>query len=151
MPVKESAGAQAGGRRSPWPEPSREQEGVSADDALQTNTLAELYLRQGLVDRAMEVYRGMLRVDPGNLKAARRLSELAQGGQTPPGARTAAPAPSPRSGAGGAPPPAAPRSPAPIPVIQAKADDGPRRDTIRRLERWLANVGTQAQKGGPPR
>jgi tetratricopeptide (TPR) repeat protein len=46
-------------------------------DAMQTNTLAELYLRQGLVDRAVEVYRAMLRVDPGNAKARRRLQELA--------------------------------------------------------------------------
>jgi FimV-like protein len=46
-------------------------------DALQTNTLAELYLRQGLVDRAIEVYRSMLQVDPANERARRRLAELA--------------------------------------------------------------------------
>src|SRR2546426_6527199 len=57
--------------------------GPSDDDALQTNTLAELYLRQGLVDRAIEVYRGMLRVDPGNQKAARRSEEHTSELQSP--------------------------------------------------------------------
>src|SRR2546426_10240090 len=71
--------------------------GPSDDDALQTNTLAELYLRQGLVDRAIEVYRGMLRVDPGNQKAARRLNELAP---------TGAPSPVPNVAAAAGPSPA---------------------------------------------
>jgi len=34
-------------------------------DALATNTLAEIYLRQGLIDRAVAVYENMLRADPG--------------------------------------------------------------------------------------
>ncbi|HET6277677.1 MAG TPA: tetratricopeptide repeat protein [Candidatus Polarisedimenticolia bacterium] len=50
-------------------------------DALQTNTLAELYLRQGLVERAIEVYRAMLRVDPENEQARRRLQELGDRGE----------------------------------------------------------------------
>ena len=50
-------------------------------DALQTNTLAELYLRQGLVERAIEVYRAMLRVDPENEQARRRLQELTGRGE----------------------------------------------------------------------
>ncbi len=45
-------------------------------DALQTNTLAELYLRQGLVEKALDVYRAMLRVDPGNERARQRLRDL---------------------------------------------------------------------------
>jgi len=51
-----------------------------AGDALQTSTLADLYLRQGLVDRAIEVYRAMLRVDPGNQRARQRLAEIESGG-----------------------------------------------------------------------
>ena len=70
---------------SPAPGPPLATGGISEDelDALQTNTLAELYLRQGLVDRAMEVYRSMLRVDPGNGRARRRLDELAASAAAP--------------------------------------------------------------------
>ncbi|MCI0659413.1 MAG: tetratricopeptide repeat protein, partial [Acidobacteria bacterium] len=40
---------------------------VSAgQDALATNTLAEIYYRQGLVERAVAVYENMLRADPDN-------------------------------------------------------------------------------------
>jgi tetratricopeptide (TPR) repeat protein len=45
-------------------------------DALATNTLAELYLRQGMTDRAVAVYRNMLRVEPGNSAVRRRLAEI---------------------------------------------------------------------------
>ena len=121
------------------------------DDALQTNTLAELYLRQGLVDRATEVYRGMLRVDPENQKAARRLSELAQVGPQSTGARASGSAPAPRPDAARAPLAPAPRSSSAV-VPGLPADDGgARRGTIRRLERWLASVSPSPSKGGPPR
>ncbi len=62
-----------------------------ANDALQTNTLAELYLRQGLEEKALEVYRAMLRVDPGNERARRRLAELS--GEPLEGPMTVAPRP----------------------------------------------------------
>ena len=133
------------------PGPGRDDDHDTSDDALQTNTLAELYLRQGLVDRAMEVYRGMLRDDPENRKAARRLSELAQGAVVQPAARGGGSAPSPRPAAAAAPSTQARRSNADAPVMPAKDNGGARRDTIRRLERWLANVGASAAKGAPPR
>ena len=41
-----------------------------------SSTLAELYLRQGLVDRAVEVYRQVLAGEPGNERARSRLAEL---------------------------------------------------------------------------
>jgi tetratricopeptide (TPR) repeat protein len=53
-----------------------------ADDAapdagvLATPTLAEIYLQQGLPVRAAEVYREILRGDPGNTEAAARLVEI---------------------------------------------------------------------------
>src|SRR6267143_5039922 len=106
----ESWSGHAGGARAPRPDLRRDDEGSAMDDALQTNTLAELYLRQGLVDRATEVYRGMLRVDPENQKAARRLAELAQVGPQPVGARATGSASAPRSDAARAPLPPAPRS-----------------------------------------
>jgi len=134
----------------PWPEPRRQEEGETNDDALQTNTLAELYLRQGLVDRAMEVYRGMLRVDPENQRAARRLNELAQG-SAPAGLRVGGSAAAPRAESGGARPRTAERPIAASPEIRANDVSGPRRDAIRRLERWLANIGASASKGALPR
>ena len=89
-------------------------------DALHTNTLAELYLRQGLIERAIEVYRAMLRVDPGNGKAARRLQELAA---EPAGPRGAVEEAGPAPGAGEA------------------------RAAALRLGRWLETI--QAGSGGP--
>jgi pentatricopeptide repeat protein len=57
---------------------------ASKRDALETNTLAELYVKQGLPDRAIEVYRSMLRVEPGNAAARRRLAELESAGAAAP-------------------------------------------------------------------
>jgi pentatricopeptide repeat protein len=63
--------------------------GPAEGDALQTNTLAELYLRQGLVEKALEVYRAMLQVDPGNERARRRLEDLSGEGETAAGVESA--------------------------------------------------------------
>jgi pentatricopeptide repeat protein len=106
---------------------------------MQTNTLAELYLRQGLVERAVEVYRAMLRVDPGNGRARRRLQELtgspgsgvagaAAGGRAPNAAAPTEPEPAARAGAPGM--PAEPPGPG----------AGIHRDRIVRLERWLGRI-----------
>ncbi len=53
-----------------WPgqDPSR--------DPLLTGTMAELYLSQGVVERALQIYRDILAVDPDNASVAARLSEL---------------------------------------------------------------------------
>ncbi len=50
----------------------------AADEAavLATPTLAELYLQQGLPARAAQVYREILRGDPGNVEAVARLAEI---------------------------------------------------------------------------
>jgi tetratricopeptide (TPR) repeat protein len=44
---------------------------------LSSSTLAELYLRQGLQEQAVEVYRQVLAEDPGNARARARLAEIA--------------------------------------------------------------------------
>ena len=122
------------------------------DDALQTNTLAEVYLRQGLVDRAIEVYRGMLRVDPANRKAAARLSELSPGSAPGSVDALAPPLPAALSTASDSAAPVS-WSPTPTPVsvnLEAKvpaSEDGGRRQAIRRLERWLAQVSAGAARG----
>jgi tetratricopeptide (TPR) repeat protein len=41
-----------------------------------SSTLAELYFKQGLVDRAVEVYRQLVEQEPDNERARRRLGEL---------------------------------------------------------------------------
>ena len=43
---------------------------------LATPTLAEIYLQQGLTDKAAEVYREILQGDPGNNEARNRLAEI---------------------------------------------------------------------------
>lgn len=49
---------------------------TQSDDVLATNTLAEIFLRQGMVDRALGVYESMLRADPDNEPVRRRISEI---------------------------------------------------------------------------
>ncbi len=121
-------------------------------DALQTNTLAELYLRQGLVDRAVEVYRSMLRVDPGNVRARRRLGELTAGsGQE--NARVGGQedesiaAPHPPAQSDTTVPPALMIAPQPE-RLEAAAGPRQRRQTIDRLEKWLGTI--RRQESDPP-
>ena len=47
-----------------------------ARGGLSSSTLAELYLRQGLTERAREVYRQVLAEDPGNERARAGLHDL---------------------------------------------------------------------------
>ncbi len=49
---------------------------ATVDAPLHSSTLAELYLRQGLTDRAREVYRQVLAEDPANERARSGLREL---------------------------------------------------------------------------
>lgn len=49
---------------------------ASAGAPIATPTIAEIYLRQGLPERALQVYRDLLRVDPDNGEVRRKLEEL---------------------------------------------------------------------------
>jgi len=62
-------------RARPPIEPEDAARGGSATP-FSSSTLAELYFRQGLVDRAVEVYRQVLDEEPGNERARARLAEL---------------------------------------------------------------------------
>jgi hypothetical protein len=81
-PPPEPVPAEEPTRPAPPPEPVAAEETVLEEEAaptvapLATSTLAELYYRQGLVDRATEVYRQLLGEEPGNEKARARLAEL---------------------------------------------------------------------------
>lgn len=64
----------AGGQEEP--QPSKPAEEGEAAAPFSSSTLAELYLRQGLEERAREVYRQVLVQDPGNERARARLMAL---------------------------------------------------------------------------
>jgi tetratricopeptide (TPR) repeat protein len=65
-----------GSRPAPPPVSSPDDAATGAAAPLSSSTLAELYFRQGLVDRAVEVYRQVLDEEPGNERARSRLAEL---------------------------------------------------------------------------
>jgi tetratricopeptide (TPR) repeat protein len=68
--VEASRGAEAQRQGAGGPE------SPSGATPFSSSTLAELYFRQGLLDRAVEVYRQLLAVEPGNTRARARLEEL---------------------------------------------------------------------------
>jgi tetratricopeptide (TPR) repeat protein len=57
-------------------QPIAENEANEEGDELTTETLAELYLNQGLVDKAVKVYQQLLLNDPGNLRILQKLREI---------------------------------------------------------------------------
>jgi tetratricopeptide (TPR) repeat protein len=99
--------------------PSAISGGAAAQDALATNTLAEIYLGQGLVDRAVAVYENMLRADPDNQALRRRLLEIQKGGVA-----QARPVPAPERSVTSGPGPAA----------------DPRQRVILGLQQWLIGI-----------
>ena len=113
-------------------------------DALQTNTLAELYLRQGLVERAVAVYREMLRVDPTNERARARLLELNLEGAGPVNGQEE---PAPRSFEPAAVGPAVRQNVRPAPSLGRPGQ----RATIARLSRWLESITRPKGAGGQER
>ena len=49
---------------------------ASTAEPLESATLAELYLKQGLADKALDIYRNLLARDPDNLQLRRRIRDL---------------------------------------------------------------------------
>lgn len=99
-------------------------------DSMSTQTLAELYARQGFVDRAIEVYRRIQNQEPGNAAVRRRLAELVQ--------LAPAAAPSPAVPSTSAPA-------APVPVSAAREarpgrQDGDPAAVVQRLQGWLRAI-----------
>jgi len=68
-----------GGAQPEWNEPAATEDagpGGPGATPFSSSTLAELYFRQGLVDRAVEVYRQLLGSEPENGRARARLAEI---------------------------------------------------------------------------
>ncbi len=51
-------------------------EPVATPEPLESATLAELYLQQGLADKALDIFRNLLARDPDNLELRRRIRDL---------------------------------------------------------------------------
>jgi Tfp pilus assembly protein PilF len=70
---------------TPQPEPVAPEEPAIEEApigvTIATVTLAEIYLSQGLAQRAMQTYRQILAHDPGNETARKRLADLEHGGR----------------------------------------------------------------------
>jgi len=66
----------------PSPTPALKGEGEEAE--FLTPTMAELYVKQGLTEDAIRIYRQILQTQPNHPQAKKRLAELAGGEQTSP-------------------------------------------------------------------
>ncbi len=116
----------AGAGSPPRPPSEATSPGTRGRDGIHTQTLAELYVRQGLIDRAVDMYRRMLSQDPQNLGIQRRLRELEP--------RLGPESVAVSAGAG--------PEQAPSPSTAAGRN---RAESIARLERWLRSI-----QGGRP-
>lgn len=48
-----------------------------------THTIAELYIKQGYIEKALDIYRAILTLDPGNEAARKKMDALQPGGGAP--------------------------------------------------------------------
>ena len=116
---------------------------VRPEDALQTNTLADLYLKQGLVDRALEVYRGMLRLDPGNELLRRKVADLETRADAPKSGPVPVASPSVSAGDPVSASAEAMATTGPLPLNPGRRPvdaRGANRAAIARLEGWLETI-----------
>lgn len=132
------------------PEPEKNVESLEKDD-FDTESLAELYVRQGYYDKGIEIYRKLLLSDPSNqglkqkIDDAVTLASLLTGkdhgevsGQTPVQDRSFSPAPEqPESHVQG--------SVSPTPLVQEEGkgkshQSDPKSVKIQRLQAWLSNI-----------
>lgn len=70
------AGQRPEDRTQPMADKEKDDAGEFDGDELTTQTLAELYVQQGLTDKAVKVFQKLLLNDPGNPQIVQRLREL---------------------------------------------------------------------------
>jgi pentatricopeptide repeat protein len=141
--VQPAAVAAESTRRATGPTEAVRPVTVRPEDALQTNTLADLYLKQGLVDRALEVYRGMLRLDPGNELLRRKVADLETRGDAPKSGPVPRVSPSASAGEPVSDSAEAMATTGPLPLNPGRRPvdaRGPNRAAIARLEGWLETI-----------
>lgn len=110
-----------------------------------TNTIAELYIKQGYPEKAIDIYKAILELDPANSAATEKIKKLEAGirGESellaPPVAPIAAPAAEPVAQVQTA---IEPQKSAPAQTVAAAAKPGGSSipDQIARLENWLVNI-----------
>jgi len=111
-------------------------------DPLSTATLAELYVSQGFIDKALAIYRQLLGADPGNLSYLTRCEEL----ERVKAQQAAPPAAAPAEGEPLQAAPQAPLEPAPepAPLVEEQASPAaglPLSGGVEAvLESWLENI-----------
>jgi hypothetical protein len=84
-----------------------------------TATLAEIYIKQGLVDQAVKVYEEILRLEPANAAVLERLAALRPPAPTAPPVETISDA---------------------VPEITAPPDRSPPREPLAVFEGWLQAI-----------
>ena len=110
-----------------------------------TNTIAELYIKQGYPEKAIDIYKAILELDPGNITAAEKIEGLEAEmrgeaeGRAPQAEPVSAPAVDSVSQVQTAIEPQI-QSPAQPVVAVTKAAGNTISDQIARLENWLANI-----------
>ncbi|MEA2165363.1 MAG: hypothetical protein QOK37_3490 [Thermoanaerobaculia bacterium] len=101
-------------------EPAPQSEGDADDDITATTTMADLYVRQGLVDEARKIYEHVLQRDPSHADVREKLDALNE-----------------------------PQESAPAAVREELPDDEPEPVTghpkVRALQQWLAKVGRREE------
>jgi len=111
---------------------SRNVEAEPARDPLSTATLAELYVSQGFLKRAVTIYRELLETEPDNEHLKQRMVELKEAvDRDQVSAREHALDDLSPEGA------AVPTALTPIETVEAGSTDS----VLRTLEQWLANIG----------
>ncbi len=108
-----------------------------------TNTIAELYIKQGYPEKAVDIYKAILELDPGNITAAEKIQRL-EAEMRGEAEQLATPVETVSAPAAEPVPPV--QTPVELqaqvqPVVAAtKAVGNTVSDQITRLESWLANI-----------
>ena len=110
-----------------------------------TNTIAELYIKQGYPEKAIDIYKAILELDPGNSAAAGKIQNLEAemrgetGGFTPQVEAVATPVAEPVAPVQTLIEPQAQPEVPPVAAATSAAGSGIS-DQIARLETWLTNI-----------